>query len=135
MEDKICFLIGDNDIKADILACLTNALDQHIRYYGVKRFILSPGGDFYRLSRQALDTLKQSFPDIAYYLLPETCGRKEAIKNCTFMITYPWQANGRDMLLLEYAKTRQVKGWIYITVLDEHGIFEKADTEHYLRGI
>ena len=109
MKNKACFLIGDNDIKEDILACLTDALDQHIRYYGVTRFILSPGGDFYNLSCQALNKLKQSFPNVTYYLLPDACEYQEAMEDCDFMITYAWQTNSKAMLLLEYAKNSRLK--------------------------
>lgn len=151
MSHRSCFFIGHREASREIYPALRDAIEEHIRVYGVSEFIVGGYGGFDRLAARAVIEAKQDHPDITLTLLVpyhpaerpikppegfdgtfyppgmETVPRRVAIVRANrymvdhvdFLIAYAWHpaSNARD--LVEYARKREEKGRLQITMLPQ----------------
>ena len=69
MDYKSCFFIGHREGTAEVLPALEQAVEQHIRKYGVRDFIVGNYGGFDRLVIAILARVKEHHPHITLTLL------------------------------------------------------------------
>ena len=96
---KSCFFIGHREASSELLPILRQIVEKHISEYGVTEFIVGGYGRFDLLAAKAVISLKQQYPQITLSLL----------------IPYHPASNARD--LVEYAKKRERRNLISVTVL------------------
>lgn len=66
---KSCFFIGHADASPTILPALTEAVEQHIREYGVTEFIVGKYGGFDRMAAGTVIAAKKRHPHITLSML------------------------------------------------------------------
>ena len=66
---KSCFFIGHEDASPTILPALTEAVEQHIREYGVTEFIVGKYGGFDRMAASTVIAAKKRHPHITLSML------------------------------------------------------------------
>ena len=146
---KSCFFIGHREASSEILPALTEAVEKHIKKYGVTEFVIGNYGGFDHMAAKAVIAAKERHPDITLSMLipyhpaertmelpqgfdntfyppgMEKAPRKLAIVRANrymvdhvdYLIAYAWHpaSNARD--LVEYAKKREQRSLISVTVL------------------
>ena len=145
-DGKTCFFIGSRHATSNILPQLAEAVKKHITEYGVNTFTVGHYGAFDSLVIGVLRELKKSYPDIVLYLLvpyalnqnreapagfngtfyPEGLEKvplryaivqanRYMVQHSDYLISYPGVGNSRR--IVEYARRREKKGLIKVTLL------------------
>ena len=147
MNEKTCFFIGNRNTPSSIEQQLIEVVEQHITQYGVTIFTVGHYGSFDSLVTRVLKKTKKQYPHIELYLLApyalnqnretpegfnstfypeglETVPKAFAIvqanrymiQNSDYLITYCHNV-GNTRNFVEYAKRREKKGLIKVTLL------------------
>lgn len=66
---KTCFLFGHRDAPYDLLPRIKTAVEYHYSQLGIHQFIVGGYGNFDRIARSAVKTVKQHHSDINLLLL------------------------------------------------------------------
>ena len=145
MDTKSCFFIGHREASEEIYPALYAAVEQHILEYGVIEFIVGHYGGFDRLAALAVKEAKRFYPEVKLTLLlpyhpaerpiptpdgfyppgMESVPRKAAIiranryvvDHVDYLIAYAWHPASNARELVEYAKRREKKGSLFITLI------------------
>lgn len=147
MEAKSCFFIGSRHTSESINEQLKQAVEKHITQYGVITFTVCYYGNFDSLVIRALKEAKKCHENIKLYLLtPYALDRKEEapngfngtfypdglefvpkrfaiVKANNYMIQHSdyliahVQGVGKSRDFVEYAKRREKKGLIKVTLI------------------
>lgn len=67
---KTCFFIGHRDASYEIMPVLFEAIERHIKEYGVTHFVVGHYGSFDSMTAQALCKAKQRHKISIHLLLP-----------------------------------------------------------------
>lgn len=66
---KSCFFIGHREATGEILPALEDAVERHIKDYGVAEFVVGNYGGFDRLAARAVINAKRRYPDVILLML------------------------------------------------------------------
>ena len=147
MNDKKCFFIGNRHAPSSIKEHLIEVVERHIIEYGVNTFAVGCYGNFDNIVQSVLREAKNQHSDIKIYLLsPYALNRrievpknfdgilypngletvpkpyaivyanKYMVQNSDYLITYCHNI-GNTRNIVEYAKRREKKGLIMVTLL------------------
>lgn len=147
MDGKTCFFIGNRHAPSDIKGQLSEVVEKHITEYGVTSFTVGHYGGFDSMVREVLRDAKTCHEGIELYLLapyaltqkreipkgfngtfyPEGLEKvplryaivqanKYMVQNSDYLITYCHHI-GNTRNIVEYAKRREKKGLIKVTLL------------------